>query len=210
MTEQLNLFAEKPATLKLDITGTSAGAPKEYSLFFAIYPALKDAQRIAHAIDGLRRTHGLVGKPLSPDRLHISLQAVAKFQSEVPQHVVDAARAAAARVTCPSLLINFDRMSFHPNETKAACVFHCDRDSSARIAPLRTQLGESLRGVGLHPKSSSEPHMTMLYDKLPYPIEEQIEPIEWTATRFVLVLSHVGASHHQWIDEWPLAGRSFT
>jgi len=208
MTEQLNLFAEKPADFKLDITNASAGAPKEYSLFFAIYPALKDAQLIAHAIDALRRTHGLMGKPISPDRLHISLQAVAKFQSEVPQHVVDAARAAAARVTCPSLLINFDRMSFYPNETKAACVFHCDKDSASRIAPLRVQLGGALRDSGLHPKPTSAPHMTMLYDKLTYPIEDPIDPIEWTATRFVLVLSHVGASHHQWIGEWPLAGSS--
>ncbi|UZG46874.1 hypothetical protein [Caldimonas thermodepolymerans] len=31
--------------------------------------------------------------------------------------------------------------------------------------------------------------------------EPAIDPVQWTARRQVLVLSHVGASHHPWIDQ---------
>lgn len=47
--------------------------------------------------------------------------------------------------------------------------------------------------------------MTMLYDNRV--IEEHaLEPIRWTATEFVLVLSHLGKTHHQWLARWPLTG----
>jgi 2'-5' RNA ligase len=46
--------------------------------------------------------------------------------------------------------------------------------------------------------------MTMMYGVRRAVPEQTIEPIAWTADRFALVLSHVGATHHQWIRQWPL------
>jgi 2'-5' RNA ligase len=45
--------------------------------------------------------------------------------------------------------------------------------------------------------------MTMLHDRR-IVAEHAIEPIRWTATEFVLVLSHVGWTHHEWLRRWPL------
>ncbi|MDP3820179.1 MAG: hypothetical protein Q8R33_01775 [Burkholderiales bacterium] len=46
--------------------------------------------------------------------------------------------------------------------------------------------------------------MTMLYDR--HHITQHVtEPICWTATRFALILSHVGIGHHQRIAQWALA-----
>ena len=207
MSEQLSLLGdvEAPPGYKLDNVANPAGVAG-YSLFFAIFPGEEDAQRISQLVESVRKTRGLKGRPFLAERLHLSLQAVEESSTPPSQLVVAAACSAAAHVICPPLAIAFDRAALFDNK-KAACVFHCDKDSAARIAPLRKQLGAALREVGLHPVASSTPHMTMLYDDPQRAFDAPIEPVTWTATRFVLILSHLGASHHQWIKEWPLAGR---
>lgn len=208
MSNQLGLFGddETQREFKLDRVGNPE-AVNGYSLFFAIFPAESEAKRISHVVERIRADHGLKGKPFLPDRLHISLQAITKFEVPILQATVDAACAAAARVVCPPLPITFDGAALFGHE-KAACVFRCDKDSGERIAPLRKQLGAGLSDVGLRHEASSTPHMTMLYDDPQRVFDESIAPINWTATRFVLILSHLGASHHQWVEQWPLTGRS--
>jgi 2'-5' RNA ligase len=82
----------------------------------------------------------------------------------------------------------------------------CNPDGDAAIARLRQSLAVALRRTGLHPDASRTPHMTMLYDPR-HVAQHAIEPICWTATRFALILSHVGLGHHQWVAEWPLDTR---
>ena len=140
---------------------------------------------------------------LVPARLHVTLHAVASFSALVPQVVIDAARAAARGVACAPLPVTFDRaMSFAGSK---AFVLLGDAASGRGVAFLRQSLAAALRRVGLRPQASRVPHMTMLYDTRLVP-EHDIEPLRWTATRYALVLSHVGATHHQWVDQWPLDG----
>ena len=79
--------------------------------------------------------------------------------------------------------------------------------SDAAVARLRQSLAVALRNAGLQSEPSRTPHMTMLYDRR-HIAEHAIEPIPWTATRFALIVSHVGLAHHQLIDQWVLAGRT--
>lgn len=208
MSAQIGLFGDDEGRreFKLDRLGNPE-AVNGYSLFFAIFPTESDAKRISHVVERVREDHGLKGKPFLPERLHISLQAITQFEVPILQSVVDAACAAAARVVCPPLAITFDNATLFDNE-KAACVFRCDKGSGQRIAPLRKQLGAGLSDVGLRHEASSAPHMTMLYDGPQRAFDESIAPMTWTATRFVLILSHLGASHHQWVAQWPLTGRA--
>ncbi len=208
MSNQLGLFGddEKPREFELDRLGNPE-ALTGYSLYFAIFPTESDAKRIAHVIERVREAHGLKGKPFPAERLHISLQAITQVEVPILQSTVDAACAAAARVVCPSLPITFDSAALFSNE-KAACVFRCDKESAQRIAPLRKQLGARLSDVGFRHEASSTPHMTMLYDDPRHAFEESIPPLNWTATRFALILSHLGATHHQWVAQWPLTGRT--
>jgi 2'-5' RNA ligase len=141
--------------------------------------------------------------PLPPERLHITLHTIDGVVDTIPQAVVDAATAAAASVISPPLQITFDHvLSFADSQ---AFVLRCTPDSDAAIARLRQSLALSLRRAGLRPKPSDTAHMTMLYDHHHIP-PHAITPICWTATRFALILSHVGLGHHQWIAQWPLAG----
>jgi hypothetical protein len=43
--------------------------------------------------------------------------------------------------------------------------------------------------------------MTLLYDKRQVAVQT-IQPVRWAANRFVLILSHVGLTHHQRSGTW--------
>lgn len=138
----------------------------------------------------------------SPERLHVTLHDIAHFRYTLPQTVIDATKAAAASVSCPPLPLVYDRaLSFSHNN---AFVLRCDRKSDVAVARLRNPLKTALQHAGLHPEPSGTPHMTLLYDAR-HIAEHSITPISWVATRFALIVSHVGLTHHQWLAEWPLA-----
>jgi len=188
--------AFKPASIS-----TSHGTLLEYTLFLAIFPEFTDARQFTGLASELRGQYRLLGKLLLQDRLHITLLKVDGFVDEIPREKIDAAVAAASRVDCAPFEITFDRaMSFKESN---AFVLRCDGKSDEAIARLRQPLAKALRQFGHRPQSSSTPHMTMLYDPQ-LVAEHPIQPISWTATRFALILSHVGLGHHQWIKEWNL------
>jgi RNA 2',3'-cyclic 3'-phosphodiesterase len=78
----------------------------------------------------------------------------------------------------------------------------CGRDTAA-VSQLGQALGLALKRAGLLSQPSGKPHMTMLYDERVI-AEHAIEPIRWTASEFVLVLSHLGKTRHDWLARWPL------
>jgi len=180
-----------------DPTGKLLG----YTLFLAIFPEPDQAHYIAHAADGPCQRQRLLGHRLTPARLHVTLHALAHFSNTLPQNVIDAAKVAAASVNCPPLALVFDRaLSFSHND---AFVLRCDKKSDAAVARLRHSLKTALQRAGLDPQPSGTPHMTLLYDTQ-HVAEHPITPISWIATRFALIVSHVGLTHHQWLAEWRL------
>ena len=194
------LDAEVPLFRPDDISDPG-GKLLGYTLFLAIFPGSQDAQLIARATGGLCRQHRLLSQWLTPKRLHISLHAIAHFSHTLPQTIIDAAKAAAASVSCPPLPLVFDSaLSFSHNNT---FVLRCDRKSDEAVARLRNPLKTALQRAGLDPQPSGTPHMTLLYDAR-HVAEHSITPISWVATRFALIVSHVGLTHHQWLAEWRL------
>ncbi len=173
-----------------------------YKLFLALFPNMDDVPRLERLAAGLRLDQGLEGNCLAPDRLHVTLQTIANFPDAVPQIYVDAARAAAARVDGPPIPVVFDHvMSYAQSE---AFVLRCNAESDVRIAALRQSMHTALRRAGLRPHQTRQPHMTLLYDRNLI-AQRPIEPFQWTATRVVFVISHVGLHHHQWVAQWALA-----
>ena len=204
MSEQLSLpgLDATAASFSPEAVPSQGGKRQAYTLFLAIFPQSHDAHRLAQASAALRSQHSLGGKPLSPGRLHITLHAIAHFNNTIPQAVVDAAIAASARVVCPPLPIVFDHVRSFTDSN--AFVLRCSPSSDAALSRLRHSLAMELRRARLHHEPSRNPHMTMLYDRH-HIAQHVIEPICWTATRFALILSHVGVGHHQWIAQWALA-----
>ena len=191
MSQQLSLPGLNTTSelLRPDPSRAKRGGPLAYKLFLALFPAPGEAQHIARYADELCLRYGMVGPRLATGRLHITLHGLGDFRDAVPRAVVDAAIAAAATITCPPLHIVFDHaLSFTRND---GFVLGCDAGSSAAIARLQQTLALALRRVGLRPAPSRSPHMTLLYD--PRHIAEcSIGSIQWTASEFALILSHVG------------------
>lgn len=206
MADQLNLWTDAAEPwFRLDATGPTSGRKlRGYQLFLALFPDEGDAARIAQAITTVRSLHGLVGAPLLPDRLHISLHGIGPARDAIPRAEVEAVITAANRVVCPPLPIVFDHVQSFSGSN--AFVLRCDPGSDAAVEGLRQRLALELKRLRLRHTASATPHMTMLYD--PRIVAEQpIEPIRWTATRFALILSHQGVTHYQWIRQWNLETR---
>ena len=209
--DQLNLLeldSQQPcAVFYPEVVSEPSGTLMGYNLFLAIFPQPELASRVAQRADDLRRQHGLRGHCLKDAHLHMTLHAVAWFDQQISLQAIEAAKAAATGVRCPPLPIVFDRAGSFRNRVnphKNAFVLRCDPRSEATVARLRQQLAVALRRSGLRPKPTATPHMTLLYDQAVI-AETSIEPIQWTATHFALILSHVGLGHHQWLGEWALA-----
>lgn len=195
---------EPPRLFRPEAPPAAQGLLRDYLLFLAIFPEPADAQRLAQVGRALLRQHGLSDAALQAGRLHISLQSIAAFDGPIPQAVLDASVVAAARVGAASLPVVFDRvLSFSRSN---AFVMRCDGAGDAAIARLRQLLALELRRVGLRARPSGTPHMTLHYNAASIP-EQAIAPLRWTATRFALILSHRGLTHHQWIAEWRLPER---
>lgn len=179
-------------------------SPREaigYTLFLAIVPELGDARRIALFGDQWCERFGLVGTRVGVERLHVTLHALDFFAGTISQQLIDAAKAAASSVDGRRFPIVFDRVVKFKDD--GAFAFRCDADSDAAIAKLRQMLAAVLRRNGLKPDASRTPHMTMVYSR-GLAAEHAIDPLGWTATRFDLILSHVGQTHHELVARYAL------
>jgi len=173
-----------------------------HSLFFALVPSAEDAQRIAQVAKTLRAEHGLTGKLLQPERLHVTLRDLGGYEKGVPDDVVAAAKAAAAAVSMPCIDVAFDRLLHFP---ASRAVVLRSGTPNAPLAALAQTLGLAVREAGITTKASGTAHMTLMYDERGVP-ECSIEPVGWTATEFVLIHSLVGKTEHLVLGRWPLQG----
>jgi 2'-5' RNA ligase len=173
-------------------------------LFFAIYPDASTAAQIAQLAQQLRTEHGLQGKPLKPERLHVTLHHLGDYAG-LPQDLVEVARAAAASVAAAPFDITFDRVaSFTSAPRNRPFVLRGDHGLAALLA-FQQSLGEALKKtvLGRWAKPGFTPHVTLLYDDRSVP-EQAVTPVSWTAHEFVLVHSLIGQTLHVPLARWPL------
>src|SRR5260370_7949216 len=81
----------------------ASGQPTD-RLFFAVFPDRVTAVRIAKLAHQLRGIHGLKGRPLAADRLHVSLHHVGDYAG-LPEGVVSAASPPPSGVVMPGFVL---------------------------------------------------------------------------------------------------------
>ncbi|MFZ5548836.1 MAG: glycosyltransferase [Pseudomonadota bacterium] len=179
-----------------------------YALFFALMPSADDAQRLARCGTRLIDEHRISGSRTAPDRLHASVCEVAQFAPgpDVERAPIDAAVTAANRLVANAMTLDF--VTAASVRGGNAFVLQADARSQLAFNEFRKLLAAGLRKVGLHPSSPVPVHLTLAYGSRPWVEPVAIEPLSWRATRLVLILSHRGLTHHQWIKEWLLPDRS--
>jgi 2'-5' RNA ligase len=182
--------------------------PARDNLFFGLVWQEQAALEINKAAADLRRLLGLLGRPIEPERLHVSLQPVGRYDG-LPNFVVERARQAGGMVSasiCPFALV-FDRiMSFDNRREKRPVVLRPGYDL-VRLFALHDILGQAMKRarIGRHAVSHFTPHMTLLYDNRTVR-ERPIEPIRMNVLDLVLVHSLVGQSRYIELARWPLRG----
>ena len=190
-----------PAQLRL--AGIDAAPLPLDHLFFAIFPEMGTAERVARLAPQWRAEHGLRGNLIDTERLHVTLLSVGNYAG-LPQAVVDLASYVAAAVAMPPFEVSFDSvMSFKGGPF----VLRGSNNAPALMAlkALRRELAFAMNKAGLPcaAESNYTPHLTLLYgDKL---IPEQIvETVSWTVREFVLVYSLQSQHLHLHLKRWPL------
>lgn len=177
--------------------------PRADRLFFAVLPDRNATTAAAALTRRLVRAYGLTGRPIAPERLHVSLHGLARTRPLAD--LVAAADAAAADLAHPAFEVVFDwAVSFGTQGNRPIVVF--GDDGVVGLFMLAEALGEALHRVGFaRPPPAWTPHMTLLYDRIPVP-EQPVEPIRWRVRELVLVRSLVGQSRHVILGRWPIGG----
>ncbi len=182
--------------------------PARDNLFFGLTWQAHAASKIHKTADDLRRLLGLIGRPIEPERLHVSLHQVGRYDG-LPKFIVERARQAGTIVSAsrPPFALVFDRvMSFDNRHEKRPVVLRPGYDL-VRLFGLHDVLGQAMKRarIGRPAMSHFTPHMTLLYDSRTVR-EQPIEPIRMNVQDLVLVHSLVGQSRYIELARWPLRG----
>ena len=197
MTQPSDLFGEIPSAKPTD------------RLFFALFPSDEAIPQIVKTSQQLRDAHGLTGKSLSNDRLHVTLHHVGDYAGGLPVGVVEAAQEVASTIAMPAFDVTFDRaMSFAGSPRNKPFVLRGNERHDGGLAALMAfqkafYLAMCRAGFqGPRANAKFAPHVTLMYDDQGIP-EQAVEPVSWTAHDFVLVHSLLGQTRHINLGRWP-------
>jgi 2'-5' RNA ligase len=171
------------------------GPAPEYRLFFAIRPSQERARRIRQFTDDIRTRHGLRGRPIGAERLHITLTLVDAGPEPPPQTRISQAIEAARRVSGRPFLVALNRLATFNNGPLVLLGDEGLAGVESLQADLWWSLGKSLVDDRLH--------MSLIWS--PDSVAEQlVEPITFTVHEFVLIRSRYGESRHEVLARFPL------
>lgn len=180
--------------------------PPSDRLFFAVYPDAQAAQRIIELAHSVRVRHGLRGRTLRTDRLHVTLHHLGDHAG-LPESLVAATCEVAAQVALPAFDASFDCVASFPGRAhKRPCVLRSRKeDSNVRLVAFQGALGERLRaaGLGRYIERRFTPHVTLLYDERTL-TPETVSPIGWSVREFVLIHSLLGRTEHRVLGRWSM------
>lgn len=188
VSDQFSLFDAPPITDRL---------------FFAIFPDPATAAGIARHANTLRAAHQLSGRPLAPERFHITLHHLGDHAG-VRRDIVAMASEAAQAITTSPFEVTFDRAASFHNGGNNPFVLQGGEGLEA-LGAFQRDLGlaMALSGLGKLVDKSFTPHVTILYDKR-LVAEQAITPIRWTVGGFTLVHSLLGRTEHVALGNWTL------
>ena len=167
-------------------------------LFFAVRPDPETANEIVERTERWRAAHGLTGRPLKPEQLHVTLCHVGDAVGPPAPELINVLAESAAAVAMPAFRIEFDRiMSFR----NGAFVLAAD-ESVIGLEVLQQRLSDAL-DPSPRPARRFVPHVTLLRDSR-HVAEQPIDRIGWTAREVVLVHSLPGQTIHRDLVRLPL------
>ncbi|MEB2233714.1 RNA 2',3'-cyclic phosphodiesterase [Xanthomonas campestris pv. campestris] len=172
-------------------------------LFFAVMADAATATQAAQIGSALLQAGLVEGKPLAPERLHVTLHHLGDYAGGLPPSLVARASQAAERVAQQAFEVEFDRVgTFGGRRSQLPCVLRGEEQVRG-LYDLQGALGRQLAHVGIAGDAQYTPHMTLLYCNQSLP-QRRCDPLRWTVTDFALVRSFLGQSRYQIEGRWSL------
>ncbi|HLZ76360.1 2'-5' RNA ligase family protein [Phenylobacterium sp.] len=181
---------------------TPAGDEAPHNLYFALRP---DAEA-ARALCALESLRAAPGRPMDPDRLHISLYSLGLHRRWPRRQIVDAVQAVGSVRRTP-FLVELDRIATWGRGLGPLPVVAWSEEGVVGVHGLHEVLHQALAGTAdwRRRKPGIEPHLTLWRDHGRMP-ETFIAPIRWRVREFVLIDSRYGQGRHELVDRFPLTG----
>ncbi len=203
MADQFSLFGDpRCAEPKVHLDPPESG--RSCALFFAVQPEPEDAERISQRAAAQRKSLDLDEAHLvDAHRLHVSLHSLGSFKA-VPDALLARALDVASRLQAAPFEVCFDQLLSYRNGRIKPLVLQSVAPVFA-LQAVHQQLGMALADAGLTFSRQFNAHMTL--SRHPSLVPAQVlEPLHWTARRFVLIWSHMGLTRYELAGEWLLCG----
>ena len=181
---------------------TPTGDEAAHNLYFALQPDAEAARALC-ALEGLRAAPG---RPMDPDRLHISLSSLGIHRQLPPRQIIEAVQAAGSVRRTP-FVVELDRIATWGRGLGPLPVVAWSGEGVCGVHGLHEVLHEGLAGTAewRRRKPAIEPHLT-LWRAHGRVAERFIAPIHWWVREFVLIDSRYGEGRHEIVDRFPLIG----
>jgi RNA 2',3'-cyclic 3'-phosphodiesterase len=162
-------------------------------LFFALWPDVDAATRLAHAAASLNLKSP--GRLVDAKNYHVTLA----FIGEVAESRLAVLQQVGGSLQATRCTIALDSLEFWP---PSRVVVATAQETPPGLLSLWTQLHEA---TGLS-RAPLRAHVTLARKVAQPPVMQAISPVLWRATRFSLVRSQTGGveSAYTVVDTWPL------
>jgi 2'-5' RNA ligase len=208
---------------QLWLPGLEAPPPPTDGLFFAVYPDANTAAGIAKfaqqlCADVRVRSGGGSGghsggrggvrsKPVTANRLHVTLRHLGNFAGGLPTDVVDAAKRAAASISMAPFTVEFDAIASFAKKPRPGPAVLVGEQGVRGLQALHDALEAGLQCDGIEPDDRFTPHVTLAYG-MPWIERRAAEPACWNVREFALMHSLLGRTRHIVLARWSLVGQS--
>lgn len=156
-----------------------------HRLFFALWPDATLRRRIAATATQVEAEHAPGGRPLEPERYHITLQFLGEF-SPLPAALVESACEAGGRVAFEPFDLVLDQVGSFPGSR--VWWLGCS-DMPRALQTLHDALGLELAtsavAVKAHPRFT--PHLTIRRNVRRQIPQRPVMPLTWQVRGFVLI-----------------------
>lgn len=171
--------------------------PLGHRFFFALLPPIQLARIVANAAHWFEGT----GRPLRPDRLHVTMFILPDF-ARYMEAVVKLLLGVGNGLAAAPVEMMLDRVVGSRSSVALKPSHRIDL-----LASLRRELVDGARTAGIpeRPDYRFAPHVTLGYRE-GAPFQERVKPISWRANEVVLIHSLLGQTRHEVLGRWPLNG----
>ena len=164
----------------------------DHRLFFATRPSRQVAARAWRLATELQRDYG--GRPIPPERLHVTLALVSRSAEPPDPQVIDqATRAAAALVSRPFVGVLNRLQKWTP-------IVLVGDEGVIGFELLHAALAKAL---GHEPDPGFVAHMSLVWNAEPI-AERAVGPFRWNVEEVLLIHSVRGHSRHDVLGRWAL------